>query len=377
MRTIGDCKIPKHVTDQNTLEILIESMKKINTEQHQTKPQNMISILKLVMSFLLLIQEESNKHFNSIKFIYERLNLMTQNKLDYSTEMIFSSLLYNCSPKGYRLLRDSKNIILPSYSTITRLTLSTYMNPLIEQHNNFLIYIKNKFKFLVQNDTTVSLLVDEILLKPYFDYKGGNIVGLSDNSNEAATSAFVFMLSSAFSQYKDVVHVIPTKCLKAESLFDIIKHIIIGLEEIGFQVLSIITDNNAINKKAISLFCSPPKLSIVYPYSVLKSQPLFFLFDSVHILKCIRNDWLGQKDPSKCMVFPKSYNGNHQLDNIQSAPFCTLQKLHSLESQSILKYCYKLTSKALSPTNLERQNVNLVLQIFSEYIIQGLLTLRK
>ena len=38
MRTIGDYKIPKHVMDQNTLEILIENMEKIDTEQHQTKP---------------------------------------------------------------------------------------------------------------------------------------------------------------------------------------------------------------------------------------------------------------------------------------------------------------------------------------------------
>ena len=95
------------------------------------------------------------------------------------------------------------------------------------------MYIKNKFKLLVQNDTTVSLLDDEIHLKLYFDYKGGNIVGLSDNNNEAATSAFVFMLSSVFSQYKDIVHVMPTKCLKAESLFDIIKHVIIGLSIIN------------------------------------------------------------------------------------------------------------------------------------------------
>ena len=121
------------------------------------------------------------------------------------------------------------------------------------------------------------------------------------------------------------------------------------------------------------MFCSPPKLSIVYP-------PLFFLFDSVHILKYFRNNWLGQKDPSKCMVFPKfCHNGNRQLDNIQSAPFCNLQKLHTLESQSIFKYCNKLTSKARSLTNLERQNVNLVLQFFFffYYTIQGLLTLGK
>ena len=36
-----------------------------------------------------------------------------------------------------------------------------------------------------------------------------------------------------------------------------------------------------------------------------------------------------------------------------------------------------MTAKALSPSNLERQNVNLVLQIFNEYTIQGLLTLGK
>ena len=55
------------------------------------------------------------KHFNSFKFIYEQLDLMTQNKLDYSTEIIIvSSLLYNCSPKGYRLLRINKNTILLS-----------------------------------------------------------------------------------------------------------------------------------------------------------------------------------------------------------------------------------------------------------------------
>ena len=94
------------------------------------------------MSFLLLLQEESIKYYSAIKFIYEQINLMTLNKFNYSTEMIFSSLLYNCSPTGYRLLKASKNVISPSYSTIRKLTLSTSMNPVVEQHNNFLVYKK-------------------------------------------------------------------------------------------------------------------------------------------------------------------------------------------------------------------------------------------
>ena len=63
---IANYKIPKHVIDQNSLEILIENMKKMATEQQQTEPQDMIFILKLVMSSLLLVQEKSNKHLNHI-----------------------------------------------------------------------------------------------------------------------------------------------------------------------------------------------------------------------------------------------------------------------------------------------------------------------
>ena len=156
---------------------------------------------------------------------------------------------------------------------------------------------------------------------------GCNIVGLSDNSNET-TSAFALMLNGVFSLYKDVVHAMPTKCLKTENLFDIIKYLIIGSKKIGFQVLSIIT----INKNTICLFCRPQSLSIVYLHLIMNSRFLFFLFDSVHISKYIRNNWFGQKDASKCMLLPKfCHNGNQKLDSILSASFCTLHKLLVLE----------------------------------------------
>ena len=75
------------------------------------------------------------------------------------------------------------------------------------------------------------------------------------------------------------------------------------------------------------------------------------------------------------MLFPKfCHNANHELDNIQNAPFYILQELHALEFLSTFKYCYKLTSKALSLSYLERQNVNILLQIFNEHTVQGLLT---
>lgn len=45
--------------------------------------------------------------------------------------------------------------------------------------------------------------------------------------------------------------------------------------------------------------------------------------NSVHLLRCTRNNWLGQKDTNKTMKFPRfSFDGNHILENeIHYAPF--------------------------------------------------------
>lgn len=113
-------------------------------------------------------------------------------------------------------------------------------------------------------------MIDEIHIKQYFDYKGGNVVGSVFNCDEAAQSVFVFMISSVCSNFKDVVHILTVRTLKAEILFTFIKDIVIGLEKIGFRVISVVTDNNSINKKAMSFFADTPQLSIVYPHPSLK-----------------------------------------------------------------------------------------------------------
>lgn len=379
VQRLGDYRIPSTINELHVLEELLTNLRKCDTEESASSPDRVIFLLQLVISILTFLQEESPKYLNTLKVICEQLHLMTLKKMDYSAEfMIFASLLHNCSPQGYKFLRSTGYFILPSYSTVRRLTLTQNLSPAAEQHNNnFLMYIKNKFKFLSPSDKHVTLMIDEIHIKPYFDYKGGSIVGSAFNSNDAAKSAFVFMLNSLCSKYKDVVHVMPTKSMTAANLYAYIKKVLIGLEEIGFRVICVLTDNNAINGKAMSHFTVPPKLSIVYPHPADSSRPLFFMFDSVHLLKCIRNNWLGQKDLEKCMKFPSfSFQGVcDTVTKISCAPFTTLKRLHYLEAGSLLKHAYRLTLKSLTPSNLEKQNVKLVLQIFNEYVIQALETI--
>ena len=44
------------------------------------------------------------------------------------------------------------------------------------------------------------------------------------------------------------MHIMPTKYPRAENLFNIVKYVIIALEEISFRLISLIADNNEINK---------------------------------------------------------------------------------------------------------------------------------
>ena len=250
------------------------------------------------------------------------------------------------------------------------------MSPSVEQKDkNFLFYIKQKFQSLCASATTVMLLVDEIHLKPFFDYKGGNIIGTSFNSlSTAAKSAFAFMISSVFSNYKDVVHLLPASKMLAEDIHVMSKKIALGLEGLGFRVICFITDNNAINRKAMD----PPKLSITYPHPFDQSRPLFFLFNSVHILKCIRNNWLNLKSSDKCFAFPHFEFGNITTKpciGFALASFNSLKQLHNAECNSLVKLAYKLSFKALNPSTFERQNVKLALQIFNNFTVEAVMIL--
>ncbi|GFW19621.1 transposable element P transposase [Trichonephila clavipes] len=176
--------------------------------------------------------------------------------------------------------------------------------------------------------------------------EGGYILGMAYNSEQAATSAYVFMLVVFFLLLKEVVHIMPVKKIDGEKLFAV-KKTIVELDGIGFKVIGVVSDNNSINRKAMSNFSVPPKLSI--------SNPLFFVSDSVHIFKCIRNNWINQKNAGQCFYFP----------DFEDHKFPLLEANFS-------KFAYGLTLKALCPTNLEKENVKLVLKIFNNFVIQGL-----
>ncbi|XP_065298429.1 uncharacterized protein [Dermacentor albipictus] len=313
---------------------------------------------------------------NVIQFLSEQLKLLSMKKVRrrYSADfMIFCCLLFTVSPHAYKYIRGSGRMALPHPVTIRSICSSYGMSPQIEhQSESFLRYMAGRITDLNDRQRFVTLMVDEIHIKPYFDYKGGNITGAALNSSAAATSALVFMVQSILCQFKEVAHIVPVQRADAEDLHNLLRKVICGLEEIGYRVVCVVSDNNAINAKAMSHFSSPPSKQIVYAHPSNPRRPLFFVIDPVHILKCIRNNWLNQKNDQKCFYFPElkpDFIGKQQM---LSASFATIRNLYNLESERLLSYGYSLSRKALCPSNIERQNVKLALQIFNDYLPQAL-----
>jgi hypothetical protein len=69
------------------------------------------------------------------------------------------------------------------------------------------LYARNIFKLLENHEKNVMLLMDEIHIQPYMDFKGGNIVGNSFNNSSLATAAYTFMIFSITSNFKEVIHI--------------------------------------------------------------------------------------------------------------------------------------------------------------------------
>lgn len=320
--------------------------------------------LDCLVSVLKSLKKDDNKLNDKLSFICEQINLLSQQKNHYvySVEfIILCSIIFNISPHAYRYMRSIIFFTMPHPNTLKNLCLKYNTHPLIEKNvTNFLHYIKEKVKSLQKEDKIVNLMIDEIHLKQYLDYKGGNVVGSAHDSVHAAKTAYVFMIQSLVTSYIDVVHILPINKIIAQTLHDYIKKIVLGLHKLGFNVICVSSDNNSINCKALSFFANPPKLEIVYSHPANSTAPLFFILDTVHIFKCIRNNWLNQKDQDQTICFPSL----QKMETMSLASFQSVKKLYEVKANSLVKYGHTLNVKSVNPSNLERQNVRICIKCF-------------
>ena len=96
--------------------------------------------------------------------------------------------------------------------------------------------------------------------------------------------------------------------ISAEYLFLIIKSCILDIESCGLKVQIIYTDNYPLNVNLFKLFSPNKQLETSVPHPSDNKRKLYVTYDFVHILKCIRNNWLNQKDIRKTFHFTNFQN---------------------------------------------------------------------
>ena len=98
------------------------------------------------------------------------------------------------------------------------------------------------------------------------------------------------------------------------------------------------------------------------------------IFDFVHIIKSIRDNWLNLKDYERAFAYPNAliFPNFDDTHKVNIAQFQDVRLLYKNEQTSILKQAYRLTAKTCWPTILERQNVNLALKIFDTSTLTAL-----
>ena len=145
--------------------------------------------------------------------------------------------------------------------------------------------------------------------------------------------------------------------MTAQDLRSMTQEVIKTVTAAGYNIVAILSDNNVINRKMFMELSDTKTLVPFILNPVNKIDRIHLLFNTVHLLKYIRNNWINKADET--FVYPSITDST----SVMHASFSNLIDLYHMEKANVLKDGYLLNWKALFPNANERQNVKLALRI--------------
>ena len=259
---------------------------------------------------------------------------------------ILLSLFCRCL---YQKLRQDYQ--LPSVKTLTRIT--SKVAKLDESAFSTAV-----FDSLEERQKLCVILQDEVYVKKMMLYHGGCVFGRSvDNPECLAKTVLGIMVSCLFGGPNFLTKLLPISRLNSNFLHEQIQLSLDAVSKAGGSVKAIICDGNRSNQAFFKLFqCIPGS-----PWQT--QEGVYLLFDYVHLLKNIRNNWLTEATGE--LTFTD--NGVQR-----TARWKHLVDIYKLEDGSTVKLS-DLNEVSVYPKPIERQKVSTCLRVFSEKTHQTLL----
>ncbi|KAH8038357.1 hypothetical protein HPB51_001140 [Rhipicephalus microplus] len=292
----------------------------------------------------------------------------------YTTEWLMVCLLLRLtSPKCYRTLSDMKVLPLPSIIRLTQLLRGL---PCEYGMNKFALEsIKLHMNGKPEHHTYGSIIIDEIKLREITEfnrtsYSFDGFVNYGDvsstNSDELADHALVVMFNPIFEPWIQPVAAYATKGAAPGSILaKIVISTVLQLHQYGAKVLTVISDG-ARSKKfmwthlGVNGKPEDPKCKIKHP--CLPDASLHFICDVPHIMQCIRNHLMKHK---------YAQIGNNQVS------YEHYVRLYKAEKKANIQVVPKLTEYHVKPQALQKMNVCLATQLFSQSVAIGLKVYRQ
>ena len=296
------------------------------------------------------IIEEAVRYLNAIEIDQKKAVLIQQMQSmkpcnvghkKYSADIIVRAFQYFATSRAtYHLLRNDYE--LPSIQTLTRLTSKV-------KNINDVSFLQNVFSSQDEKRKTCILLVDEVYVKPMLQYHGGSLFGKAQNNPDKLANTVVgFMIVSLFGGIEFVYKMLPINGLDANFLFEQCNIIVSQMRNLGGKIVSIICDGNRTNQSFFK------KFDLVSPW--LTSENIVLLYDYVHLMKSVRNNWITEK----CGELEFKHGDQKMI-----ARWNDLRSLYQSESTQLVKMS-KLTDVAVNPKPIERQRVSTCLKVFSQ-----------
>lgn len=220
--------------------------------------------------------------------------------------------LHSKSPAAYKMIKDSKFLVLPHECTLRDYTQFTTpgcgSNPevllrIVQEHLNEVPDFKRN----------VSLLFDEVKIKSGLVYcsETGNLIGFCDigsvgndlatfgrqcnekeEKNELATHMLTFMVRGIFSSLESVFAYYPCTGFNSHQLYWVVWDAIGNLEIVGFRVRAIVCDGATPNRKFYRLHSTAVNQGVCNYTTNLyfPERRIYFFCDVPHLLKTTRNN---------------------------------------------------------------------------------------
>ena len=243
-----------------------------------------------------IVEEIPNKILSEL---HQLIYYKPQGRPQYSNEVLRFSLLQRyTSRQAYTLLLDE--FPLPSFSYLKALSKGGVepMKALKSMLNNGKV------------DPDCVLLIDEMYLQKGVQYQGGSLVG-ADENGELYTGIVVFMVVSLKKSVPFAIKACPESKISGDWLSLQIEETLRTIFNAAFNVWAVITDIHAVNVlsfKNLRNKYGEKNNSLSFNFD---GHKVYNLYDSVHLVKNIRNNLLN----SKRFIFP-SFNFNEFEDDI-------------------------------------------------------------